>query len=420
MLNNKPLKDPNLVNLSKLYRGLFDFSSYKDSYFSAIKEYYNFVKDVDNYEATVFCNNGYNFRSQSLTIKDFYENKKDLFSIADKLEKKMQELEHPGFRTGDKDIFERLLDTHTMSEIEDLFMPLSHSSFEWFNTSMRDLLFESEIPEDIKEIESYLDSRKFLKLEAEVGADIAMPRGFNTWVVMKGGYNFIDSGKTHLDAFKDRDCLYTKLDPFYMMQANYVRYCYPFLVEKYYKKDLSSLNLENHNYVRMLVYSKIIDVGEFSRYIVEKLISPNSSDKDEKIAFKYLREIDFNLVDKSSLKKINKDFIKKYSLEETIYTVDPSLFLDELLDCKNNTKLRLLAVGLVPRGDARLNRLINEKTYSVLLKLIEKIPADKLPFMLGTIKGKHKDELGRSIVERMKEEEAIIKYMKRINSDSCE
>ena len=78
-------------------------------------------------------------------------------------------------------------------------------------------------------------------------------------------------------------------------------------------------------------------------------------------------------------------------------------------------KLRMLAVELLPKGDKRLTSLLSEKTYTLSRVLIQKIPVENLPFMLGSFKGKHKNVLEKMVADRMSEEENVIEYMKRIN-----
>ncbi len=411
-------EDPDLLRVANFVRSMFNFDSYKNSYFSVIKEHYNFLKDVDDYESIMILYNGYKFKNGSDITQDFYENKMELLLARRKLDTKLMRHDYEGLAIGDKSIFEKLLDTHTMSEIEELFLVLDKTSEKFYELSIRDFLYESEVPEDIKEIEAYLNSRKLFTLDIAPNATYRHPSNFDSWIVVDN-YSFNDTGATHLDAFKDRDCISVKSDTFYMVGLNYIKYCYPFLIEKYHKKDISSLDFENYSYIELLLDNKIIDIGDFSRHIINRLMSPDSSSKDEEIAMKYMQEIDFSLVDRSSLKMINPEFIKRNSLEEMIYKVDPSLFLDELFDCKHSAKLRLLAAEHLPKGDVRLNKLLNEKSYKILSILVDKIPADKLPFLLGSLKGKHKAELEEAIIERMMEEEAIIKYMKRINSENC-
>ncbi len=401
------MKDQNAVKMLDSIRKLFDIEKFKNIYFSNIEFLYNSIVNLSDLELTIV---GYSPYHTFMTTKELVDEKPDLFKIRHHIYDVVYSLSMNTFIS--KDILEKLLKTNTMEEVETIIIPILNFAFEGKHT-IRDALYESEIPENIKKIETYLNDNKPLYIKA-TDKYPEYSSSASAYVITDNCYKISTSDYSFLYPINNRLilnwCSYNS-----GLGILYAKYLYPFLVEKYYKKEMNSLNLDLVYYNTLLVRNNFIDLGDFSRHLVNLLISPDSSDKEEDLVMRYSNVINFNLVDKSALKKIKPSFIIKHSLQEKIYSVDPSLFIDELLACKNNMKLRMLAVELIPKGDKRLTSLLSEKTYTLSRVLIQKIPVENLPFMIGSFKGKYKGELEKMVADRMSEEEVIIEYINRVS-----
>jgi hypothetical protein len=401
------MKDQKTVKMLDSVRKLFDIEKFKNQYFSNIEFFYNSIVNLSDLELTVAASSPYH---TFITTQKLANERPDLFKIKDDIHDVIYNSLNINTFTS-KDILEKLLKTNTMEEVEAILIPILNFAFE-SKHSIRDALYESEIPENIKKIEIYLSNKKPLYIDPS-NKYPTYSNSVSAYVVTDNSYEVSTSPHDFLSIIKNRLllswCSYNSV-----LGILYAKYLYPFLVEKYYKKEISNIDIDLVYYNSLLIKNNFIDLGDFSRHLVDLLISPDSSNKEEELVMRYSNVINFNLVDKSALKKIKPRFITKHSLQGVIYPVDPSLFIDELLACKN-MKLRMLAVELLPKGDKRLTSLLSEKTYTLSQILIQKVPVENLPFMLGSFKGKHKNELEKMIAARMSEEEVIIEYTKRVS-----
>jgi hypothetical protein len=412
MYKKEIMKDKSKVEMLDSLRKICNIEVKKNNYFKVIELLYNSVVNLSEEDSTVFSTK---FYSQSFTTKDLLNKKPELFKNRKKIFDMLgnsSETKNDDYKNG----LDALLRTHTMEEIEAIAIPILNFNFPWGESASTfiDAIYESEYSEDMRKIEDYLFSKKGSCIEAMPGATTSYNGEYGFHVILDDSYEVEASKDTFIKYI--RQILSLESSTYlYGFGTLYIKYLYPFLVDKYYKKDISKVDLTKVGYNSLLIRNNFLDSGDFSRYLVDMLINPDLSSEDEKLIVAYTDIINFNLVDKSALRKIKPSFIEKYNLQEKIYSIDPSLFMDELLACKNNMKLRMLAVDLLPKGDKRLASLLSEKTYTLSRVLIQKIPVENLPFMIGSFKGKHKDELEKMVAARMSEEENVIEYMKRIN-----
>jgi hypothetical protein len=416
MYSKEIMKNQKVVEMLNSARQLLDIESFKKIYFSKIESIYNRIVNLSDLESTVLSINAYN---SFVTTKDLLDTRKDLFNIRDTLGNEIFYYSPYDQDRYFKNCLENALKVHRMEDIEAVVIPMFN--FDYIgNYTLRDAICESEVPEDIKKMEDYLDNRKLMYIQVGEGGKTSYDNKLEGYVITNNLYKLIDSGSSHLKNLRKGTSL-GWCSKYGGLASLYIKYLYPFLVEKYYKKDITNINLESVGYNWLLIKNNFIDPGDFSRHLVGLITKSDSSPEDEATFLKYssCNLVNFNLVDKTALKNIKQSFIAKHSLQEEIYPIDPSLFIDDLLACKNNMKLRMLAVNLLPKGDKRLNSLMSEKTYTLSKVLIGKIPAESLPFLLGSYKGRHKNELDQMIAARMTDEEVVIEYAKRIKEEEA-
>ena len=346
-------------------------------------------------------------------------------------------------------LLKHLLKSHTMEELEEYIRALM--LVELNNVKITDIISDDMLSPDILNIKKHLEGRKLIKLKEfkmqNHTIDNASMKNFKPgpakldikWEQKYHGGTYACTRLHQLDWTSEEvlDKNYIQyIDTLtgysfiaqiryltYPHDANttnyygspYAKYCYEYLTNKYYNLEIKDIDLSNVAFNTMLLSNKYIDSYKFSTYMIEKAIESSFSGPHMDIIEQYKYKINYNLIDKSLLKKIDKKFIIKNSLEETIYPMAPSLFLDEMLESKI-MKVREMGIENLPKGDARLRSFINEKTFTLLKKVVLKVPVDCIPFILGNIsklKKDHQEAVKDLLQARMQQEEFMIDYLNR-------
>jgi len=345
-----------------------------------------------------------------------------------------------------------LLKTNTLAELEDYIKLLTTIDFS--NLTSRELVDDSLLSKDVLDKESILKSKKIidlkdLKVVCKIRSNSANSnRAIDNYgriyleeLVNNNGFhganytNIVNIDWTteestdvnYFDYINSNFTIDTMIGPIkalisvrdssnhYGTGSPYTRYCYEYLTNKYYNMDIKDIEIDNITYVQMLLSNNYIDLYKFSTYMIEKAVENSFSGPHMDLVTKYNYYIKYNALDKSLLKKINKEFIKKQNIEFEVYSSAPYLFIDELLASKL-MKCRELALETIPKGDSRLRSLLGEKTFTLLKKVVIKAPVDCIPFILGNIsklKNTNQQETIRRILEeRINQEDFLIEYLK--------
>ncbi len=344
-------------------------------------------------------------------------------------------------------VFRSLLRKYSINEIEILVQEMckevSKEMYGYRNIKARDIITDDMLSQKVLDIEKEFSSKKTMSFKDLKTGYLYSNKGLEDYRIVVEGlssygskswscFNWSEKYESETsqmqvisnmlnDIISSLTCGLTNYHDSSLRNgygSPYSRYCYEYLLNKYYNLDIGQIDLSNHQYVMMLLSNNYIDSYKFSTYMIEEAIQNSFSGPYMEIYEKYKYYINYKLLDKSLLKKIDKSFIIKNSLEEKIYSIAPYLFIDDML-ASRHMKIREMAVDNLPRGDKRLEKLLNEKTFTLLLKVVTKAPVECIPFVLGNLsklKEHHSSQVRDLLKSRMEQEDCIIDYNARMNS----